>query len=360
MVTPTKVNFDEIISRQVGLVSSYYSAQRRHGQQRPYNLPLPYQRNIAEMRYIQDPTGSLRPNHGASDAATSYDWYVTAEAQHVKNMAYERLKAELGSQANLAVFLAEFSQSVGMVANRLKQLWDFGRALKRGNIVKAANILSTPVPSKASRKKKFADNYLEFHFGWSPLLSDIYSAIEVLQGPFPIIPLRGRASTPITRKLSSGSVSSGIYAEQFWDGVIRCIQGVTVRIDNPALYLANSLGLANPAVVAFELVPFSFVLDWFVNVESFISSMTDFLGLEVSDAFHSVSIKPGGFYNEYKLNYFVVGPFGTRYGVAFGSFGYQKRVLGLSTPTLYVRPWKVPGYRRCLAAASLVVQQLSR
>lgn len=360
MVLPTKNNSTEIISLSIGLVSSYYSHQTRRGQQRPYNLPLAYTRLISSMLEIEDPSGPLRPTYGAGSAATAVDWYSTTEASQAKNLAYERLKDALGSQASLGVFLAEISQSVGMIANRLGQLYDFGRALKRGNLVRAARILSTPVPVKASKKKKFADNYLEFHFGWSPLISDIFSAIEVLQLPLPIIPVRGRASVPILHVLGSGVESSGIYSEQRWDGVVRCIQGVTVRIDNPALYLANSLGLVNPATVAFELIPFSFVLDWFVNVESFISSMTDFLGLEVSDAFHSVSIKPGSAYSEFKKNYFVVGPLGTKYGQGSGTFGYQKRVLGLSTPTLNIRPWKMPGYRRCLAAASLVVQQLSR
>lgn len=360
MVLPITTHPDEFITRNDGSVNVYYSRQSRHGQKRPYNLPMPYTRQIGQLNEISSNGGSLYPTHGADSAATTFDWYFTTEATHVKNLAYERLKSELGSQANLAVFLAEFSQSVGMVANRLKQLWDFGRALKRGNLVRAARILSTPVPSKASKKKKFADNYLEFHFGWSPLIADIYNAIEVLQAPFPIIPVRGSAKTDLKRVLSSGSISSGVYAEESWVGVLRCKQGVTVRIDNPALYLANSLGLVNPAVVALELIPFSFLLDWFVNVESFISSMTDFLGLEVSDPFHTVSVKPGSSYSEYKLNYFVVGPPGTRYAEANGVFGYQKRVLGLSTPTLYVRPWKVPGYRRCLAAASLVIQQLSR
>lgn len=345
-----------ILTRTVGSLNVYYSDQRAWKQGKPYNLPTPYTRKIASYTYWSADSGTLAP-HGVGDFATVHDWYTVPEATHVKNLAYERLKSELGSQANLAVFLAEYSQSVGMVAARLTQLASFARALKRGNLVQAARILSTPVPSRASKKKKFADNYLEFHFGWSPLLSDIYAAVQVLQGPFPVIPIRGRASTEITRVIKDGSIASGLYQEDSWEGVLRCVQGVTVRIENPALYLANSLGLVNPGTVAFELVPFSFVLDWFVNVESFISSMTDFLGLEVSDAFHTISIKPGAKCSCYSLQKFLaVG----RIREARGNFGYQKRVLGLSTPTLYVRPWKVPGYRRCLAAVSLVIQQLSR
>jgi hypothetical protein len=51
------------------------------------------------------------------------------------------------------------------------------------------------------------------------------------------------------------------------------------------LYLLSQLGLANPAAVAWELVPFSFVVDWFTDAGTFINSFTDFLGCSVTNSY---------------------------------------------------------------------------
>ena len=56
-------------------------------------------------------------------------------------------------------------------------------------------------------------------------------------------------------------------------------------ITNPNLLLANRLGLVNPLSVAWELVPFSFVVDWFSGVGNVLDGYTDLLGLSVVDTY---------------------------------------------------------------------------
>jgi hypothetical protein len=59
-------------------------------------------------------------------------------------------------------------------------------------------------------------------------------------------------------------------------------QGVYVRLDykmdNPLLAQAANLGLTNPAALAWELVPFSFVADWFVPVGDYLNCLDAALG----------------------------------------------------------------------------------
>lgn len=86
--------------------------------------------------------------------------------------------------------------------------------------------------------------------------------------------------------------SSSGYTADYYDGRIRYQDRVdrtdnyrtqllaTVYIDNPNLALANQLGFVNPATVAWELVPFSFLVDWFVPVGRFLSTWTDFAGYQ--------------------------------------------------------------------------------
>jgi hypothetical protein len=43
----------------------------------------------------------------------------------------------------------------------------------------------------------------------------------------------------------------------------------------------SALGLTNPALVGWELVPFSFVVDWFTPIGSWLESLTAFEGYNV-------------------------------------------------------------------------------
>lgn len=64
-----------------------------------------------------------------------------------------------------------------------------------------------------------------------------------------------------------------------------CRMGMDCVVRNPNLHLASQLGLTNPASVAYELVPYSFVLDWVLPLGPFLSSLTDFSGLDISNAY---------------------------------------------------------------------------
>lgn len=56
-------------------------------------------------------------------------------------------------------------------------------------------------------------------------------------------------------------------------------------MSNPELFALASLGLLNPASLAWELVPLSFVVDWIVPVGPFLEAMTAGVGIELSHAY---------------------------------------------------------------------------
>jgi len=60
--------------------------------------------------------------------------------------------------------------------------------------------------------------------------------------------------------------------------------GVTVnlvaKVDNPTLARLNSLGLINPLTVAWERMPWSFVVDWFIPVSTFLQALSATIGLD--------------------------------------------------------------------------------
>lgn len=262
-----------------------------------------------------------------------------------KNKAYDKLVDMMRSSASIGAALAEASDAYAMVANRAKQLLSFGQAVKRLQFDKAAAILrASTVPKGVSKRKSFASNYLEFHFGWSPMIGDIYDAIDVLQSPMDNFTPRGKASTG-TMQYESQKGPPAEYSSKTtatWSGHVHA--GVDVRITNPNLWLANQLGLINPAAVVWEVVPFSFVVDWFVNVEQTLSSFTDFLGLEATNPFTTLVFKQK-----------ARAQWGKPYFYASGNqYCRMRRDLSLLRPALARKVYKADNLRRALAQVSLL------
>jgi len=112
-------------------------------------------------------------------------------------------------------------------------------------------------------------------------------------------------------------------------------------------FKASQLGFVNPVSVAWQLVPFSFVVDWFVNVGQFIGSYTDFVGVEQSNPCVT----------RYQVADCIVSANNRPY-VYEGLSIYVRRTLGIPSPSLKVRPWNGVSPVRAATAIALLIQQL--
>jgi hypothetical protein len=180
-----------------------------------------------------------------------------------------------------------------MIAARAGQLTSAIRAFKAGNVGKLEQALRLNRQSdrrKVRREngeirvgsKTGANAWLELHFGWVPLCQDIFNAVQVL------------SSNPPANRVKATARYTELVKESFppttypinWAGISgNAVYGALVQADvyvsNPNLALANQLGLVNPATVAWELVPFSFLVDWFYPVGAFLDSFSDLLGYKI-------------------------------------------------------------------------------
>jgi hypothetical protein len=347
----------------------YYSLKVGYKQVRPIDQPLAYERRIGETLNRVNATGQHARTAAGWDIIGEYvgSWAV------LENYCYDKLKSRISDRANWAVNLAEASQSLSMIRTRAMQLAAFAIRLKKLDFVGAARTLKlAAVPKRASVKKSFANNYLEFHFGWAPLIGDIYSSVDVLQQPVKavIVTAKGYEEekvfnlSPEVHLSNPTAVYPANLTQDSWrrwrlDKKLR--MGVEVAVNNPNLWLANQLGLVNPALVAYELVPFSFVLNWFVNVEQFLSSGTDFYGLTLKNGWTTYRCRGTyEFYNKATYRWLESGVW--KYGSSTNEYNarvvHLKRRLGIVKPTFIVRPWQPWSWRRTASAVSLVVQRL--
>jgi hypothetical protein len=217
--------------------------------------------------------------------------------------------------------------------------------------------LSNPPKGWRKKGKSFGNLFLEGHFGWEPLVKDIGAAVEVLQSGVP--PCRVVTSSKGTR---TGSANTPTYNDPIdywsWTDTVAWQIGADVIVSNPNLWLANQLGFVNPALVAWDMVPFSFVLNWFVSVEEFLSGFTDFWGLTLSNSWTSSYVIRSERQWQIQKNWPNTGS-NTVYYDYTRKFVQAKRVPGgIPTPSLLIRqPWRLSPTRG-LTAVSLLLQQL--
>jgi hypothetical protein len=346
-----------------------YMWARGFKQASPHTLVLSYERRGG--------TSTRKGNPLPSNELT-WDFLATMSGSwtHLSNAAYDGLKNKIHDQANMAVNLAEMSQSYSMIRSRTLQLLKFGAAINRFDFLTAARTLRmSTVPKRVSVKRSASNNYLEYHFGWAPLIGDIHSAIDILQNPIKdhhvSVVTKDSLPTVYATPYSAGTnpSASGGNATA-WESYRRYTMekafhmGVEVAVTNPNLHLANQMGLVNPAVFLYERIPFSFVADWFFNVEQCLSSFTDFYGLTLKNAWNTQVVKGTFASKNWSTSRYWSGTAWVSYVVADqqanSSFHHMKRSSGLINPVFSARPWKPWGMRRAAAAVSLLVQQLSK
>lgn len=282
----------------------------------------------------------------------------------VSNKARERLVAQLGDVAQLgASIAAEWRGSVDMISKRAIQIAKFANSLRKGRLGDAAAILNVDAKRRrsieASMRRKgitrlsrrrivvrdFGSAWLEYSYGWGPLVQDIYTASQVIEKPPRNLTIKGRASQETERKLNLG----GTWLEDKWVHKVSMIVDVEPKSHNT--HLANQLGLTNPASWLLEGIPFSFVLDWFSNLSQWVSQLTDFVGLTLLQPMttHNVTY-------EMRAGYVY---WGNKYP-AFDDKGFHrmKREPGIP-PVRLVIGLEPVNWKRGLNAISLLTQALS-
>lgn len=351
-------------------ISGTYSDQtiQRMRQRPPFDLPL-YYSNVRLFGVRQTTRFSYgeplfeqtikEPNWNARWVGDFYRYQADAI-----NQAYERLRSEVKSQAGWAENFAQINKTRSLITNRSVQLATFIGALRRGQFKKAARVLQTPVPSGAKWHKKLAGNFLEFEYGIKPIIQDIQESTKIL------------LSDPGERRVSSSSsFNLGEGTSQTWSqygGTVNTSEQITrscsynrksgcyVRVTNANVALANQLGLIDLAL-PWKLVPFSFIVDWFINVEQVISSVTDWYGFsltkpysveKISGSYKRVYHQTQVLSNDPTIMTYKLDSTETKNSYEF------TRGTSIPGPTLTVRPFKGFSLSRASQALALVVAVL--
>lgn len=215
------------------------------------------------------------------------------EVISLQNLSYSRLQSGI-KRASLGVTVAEGREALTLMAQRAGQLYRSFKSLKRGrfgDFVKELKVrpLRKHERTKWTKPKHAASIWLEYWFGWAPLVGDIDACVDVLTSAPPPLILTGSATQEI--KGSRVTTGGGQLRVSQWNGKAVVKQHVRVRIENPNALLRQQTGLTNAAEIAWAVVPFSFLVDWFGNVGDVLRAHTDFAGLVVEEAYTTAHCK---------------------------------------------------------------------
>lgn len=191
------------------------------------------------------------------------------------------------SSVNLGVAWAERSMTARLVGDTASRLARSFLYLKRRQVRRAMNELGITSSKREPRGSNVPNKWLELQYGWKPLLSDVYGACDALSK-------RNKADWRITAKASA---KSEYYLEKSRDKVfagttsVRVERRALVRIDalpaNETFVSLSSLGISNPLLIGWELVPYSFVVDWFLPVGNYLDGLDAMFGYDADNTWTS-------------------------------------------------------------------------
>lgn len=185
-----------------------------------------------------------------------------------------RQRAFTKGQLLANVIMLETGKTLQMLAARCIQITTAIKFVKKRDFRNAARTLQyngADVLKRKRWKKSWQDNWLEYRYGWLPLISDCETYINrVCKGTgWGNVIGKGKQQLELFER---GKLYPGGSFERIARGTARARAVGTVS--HGALNELAASGILQLGQTAWEIVPYSFVLDWFLPVGDWVASLS--------------------------------------------------------------------------------------
>lgn len=170
---------------------------------------------------------------------------------NLRNRALAKLAEKSRGSLDLSIDLLEGHQTAAMLRK----------------VAKLSNFIHRFSP------KQWANNWLEYQYGWRPLAQSIYETASLMTKPAKegITVLETRMSES-ERKQYVQNLSGLI---SVWEGTLnkRILLKVRLNFRPGTLQNLSMISSLNPVSIAWELLPYSFVADWVIDIGGYLRNM---------------------------------------------------------------------------------------
>ncbi len=191
-------------------------------------------------------------------------------------------------KAQLLTAFGERKKSIQMIQKRVGQAVPLIRDYKKESQRLERKIRKSALAPKKLKRlvKLLSDLRLEFSFGWAPIASDLYKLGNEIMPPI----FFADVTASYVEEQSIQTVPPGYVGGYM--GSIKLKAWCQISMSNPFSSSASQIGLTDPLETAWELVPWSFAVDWIWPLGDYLSQANMFAGLNVLSS--SLTIRQTG------------------------------------------------------------------
>lgn len=191
---------------------------------------------------------------------------------------YEKLRGNI----DLAVEMAQAGQTSGMVRGATKAVdfaGDLYQSVRAGRPVGRIGSFLNGTHRRFDRTKTTGELWLEYQYGWRPFVQTVFDCADQIVKPsmsdrWPLLVIKER-----DRVLSKINVTrENSYFAPFSEHIVGATEHRGEMMTQWRIPPSRLLDYAqwtsfNPSGIVWELLPFSFVVDWFVNVGGYLRAL---------------------------------------------------------------------------------------
>lgn len=213
--------------------------------------------------------------------------YPTEMSFNTRNRLNVEVMQKVASRrTNYGADLGEMRSTLSHLAMTAKDLLKAYKAVKKGDLKTLASMFGG---GKRGQHGSLESRWLEYQFGWLPLMGSIYDSHQLLTKGFrqktPLMSATRRLTDHVDYSYSVPTIEKIRARAQRADWI-----KLFYSIENGQLSMLAQMGLINPFEVAWELTPFSFVVDWFLPVGNFLEACTARLGVTFIDGYYGTYV----------------------------------------------------------------------
>lgn len=253
-----------------------------------------------------DTNGSLSTSGAMSQVHGGYGWSIPTNLRSLLPSETwptieDRWAAEIACLNKIkdvkfssTTFVAELTKTLGEITAKCVTLSRATTLARKGRWGASAKALGIKKHTFKSSRKEAANRWLELNYGWAPLYGDLMDAHDQFFNE-PDVPFSARVflgtrsklgeggkpiptklNVPVVMAFEGSDKASSLFSYTYASGVLVRLD---YTLDRAALRAMSGLGMADPLSTAWELVPWSFVVDWTLPVGDWLSSLSATLGL---------------------------------------------------------------------------------